>query len=107
MGSPGPAPLPPAYVREKTFLEASRWVRLAQQPRDSAEKSCGRKVWVTPARGLSPSRPPCPPVYPPASGQATSPIDHPPTDHPLTVSREVSVPARFRNVKTLGRLRKL
>lgn len=31
----------------------------------------------------------------------------PPTDHPLTVSRAVSVPARFRNVRTLGRLRKL
>ena len=31
-----------------------------------------------------------------------------PTDHPpLTVSRAVSVPARFRNVRTLGRLRKL
>lgn len=32
-----------------------------------------------------------------------SPTDHP----PLTVSRAVSVPARFRNVRTLGRLRKL
>lgn len=39
---PLPAPTRPGrlpYVREKTFLEASRWVRLAQQPRDSAAKS--------------------------------------------------------------------
>lgn len=27
------------YVREKIFLEASRWVRLAQQPPDNAMKS--------------------------------------------------------------------
>lgn len=32
---PGGAP----YVREKIFLEASRWVRLEQQPPDNAVKS--------------------------------------------------------------------
>lgn len=37
-------PASPTYVREKTFLEASRWVRLAQQPRDSAAKSCRKRM---------------------------------------------------------------
>ena len=75
-------PGPPSYVREKTFLEASRWVRLAQQPRDSAAKSCRRRVWAAPAGGLSPPRQPCHPVYPRAAGRVTSPTDHPPP--PLT-----------------------
>ena len=97
-----PRPDPPPYVREKTFLEASRWLRLVQQPRASAAKSCGRKVWATPTEDRAP-----PPVYPQALGPATCPTDDPPADHPLTVSKAVSVPARFRNVRTLGRLRKL
>lgn len=50
--SPAP-PTPPPYVREKTFLEASRCARLEQPPRDSAPKSCKRRVWATPAGGLS------------------------------------------------------
>ena len=74
--SPTPAPPRPPYVRENTFLEASRWVRLAQQPRDSEAKSCGRSVWATLAGGLSPF-PPCPPVDPWALGPA-SPTNHPP-----------------------------
>lgn len=37
---PTPRRSRPPYVREKTFLEASRCVRLEQQPRASAEKSC-------------------------------------------------------------------
>lgn len=37
------------FVREKIFLEASRWVRLAQQPPDNAMKSMPRAVSV-PAR---------------------------------------------------------
>ena len=42
--SPYPARTRPPYVREKTFLEASRWLRLAQQPPASAAKSCGKSV---------------------------------------------------------------
>lgn len=56
--SPTPARTRPPYVREKTFLEASRWLRLVQQPRASAANSCGRRVWATPTEDRAP--PPAP-----------------------------------------------
>lgn len=56
------------YVREKTFLEASRCVRPAQQPRDRAAKSCGRRCGLP---LVSPESPRAPTVYPRAS--ATQP----------------------------------
>lgn len=60
---PPPARTGPPYVREKTFLEASRWVRLVQQPRDSAAKSCGGEAVGCTRWGTEPSLS-CPPVRP-------------------------------------------
>lgn len=90
--SPAP-PAPPPYVREKTFLEASMCARLEQPPRDSAPKSCERRVWATPAGGLS-----APPSVAPWATGPPSPTGHPAP--PLTTPSQC--PGRCRCLRDSG-----
>lgn len=96
---PGPAPL-------RAGEDVPRGVQVAETGAAAARQRCEelREEGAGYTDG-GPSTPP--PVYPQALGPATGPTDDLPADHPLTVSKAVSVPARFRNVRTLGRLRKL